>query len=335
MRELDLTSLRLFVTVCEVRNIARAAELHHIVPSAISKRLAQLEELTANPLVERGRRGIVPTPAGEILLEHARAMLANADRVTRDMAAYGHGIRGQVRVLATVSSIAEFLPDDIADFLQVPAHRDIRIDIEEALSRDLVRGIREGVAPLGVCWDAADLEGLDTRGYRRDHLAIVAHPSHPVSRLQRCAFEQTLAFDHVGLPASTAVHTMLARAAAIIGTPINYRAVVSTFDASMRCVRANLGIAVVPREVAEPVAQSLGVKVLPLTDRWAQRRFALCFQDQAKLSPAAALLVTHLERLGRARAPGTAAAPRPAATGSPRPGGSGGARTGAPRRRAT
>ncbi|WP_428003475.1 LysR family transcriptional regulator [Acidovorax sp.] len=297
MRDLDLTTLRLFVAVCEARNIARAAQLHHIVPSAISKRLALLEQTVGNTLIERRRRGVVPTGAGEILLEHARAMLAAADRVGRDMAAYGNGITGQVRILATVSSIAEFLPDDIASFLQVPAHRDIRIDIEEAVSSELVRGLREGVVPVGVCWDAADLAGLQTRSYRRDHLAIVAPLSHPLARRRRCAFEDTLGFDQVGLPASTAVHTMLARAAAIIGRPINYRAVVSTFDASMRCVRAGLGIAVVPREVAEPVAASLGIRVLPLTDDWAQRRFAICFNDEKRLSPAARILVEHLHQV--------------------------------------
>ncbi|CAN7149520.1 LysR substrate-binding domain-containing protein [Acidovorax sp. LjRoot118] len=297
MRDLDLTTLRLFVAVCEARNIARAAQLHHIVPSAISKRLALLEQTVGNTLIERRRRGVVPTGAGEILLEHARAMLAAADRVGRDMAAYGNGITGQVRILATVSSIAEFLPDDIASFLQVPAHRDIRIDIEEAVSSELVRGLREGAVPVGVCWDAADLAGLQTRSYRRDHLAIVAPLSHPLARRRRCAFEDTLGFDQVGLPASTAVHTMLARAAAIIGRPINYRAVVSTFDASMRCVRAGLGIAVVPREVAEPVAATLGIRVLPLTDDWAQRRFAICFNDEKRLSPAARMLVEHLHQV--------------------------------------
>jgi DNA-binding transcriptional LysR family regulator len=302
MRDLDLTTLRLFVTVCDTRNIARAAEIHNIVASAVSKRLLLLEETLGNKLIERHRRGVLPTSAGEILLEHARGMLVGADRVARDMAAYGKGIKGQVRVLATVSSIAEFLPDDIANFLQVPEHRDIRIDMEESFSRDLVRGIREGIAPLGVCWDAADLEGLQTRSYRHDRLAIIAHPSHPIAGLKRCVFAQTLEFDHVGLSAASAVHTMLARAAAIIGKPISYRAVVSTFDASMRCVRANLGIAVVPREVAEPVAGSLGIKVLPLSDPWAKRSFAICFQDEKKLSPAAKLLVAHLESLTKVEA---------------------------------
>lgn len=103
MRDLDLTTLRLFVAVCETRNMARAGEQENIVASAISKRLAQLEDTVGTVLLERGRRGVIPTPAGDIVLAHARAMLAAADRVARDMADYGSGIRGQVRLLATVS----------------------------------------------------------------------------------------------------------------------------------------------------------------------------------------------------------------------------------------
>ncbi|KJK20942.1 LysR family transcriptional regulator [Burkholderiaceae bacterium 16] len=296
MRDLDLTSLRLFVAVCETRNMARAGEQQHIVASAISKRLAQLEDTVGVTLFERRRRGVIPTAAGEILLEHARAMLAAADRVERDMADYGTGIKGQVRLLSTVSCMAESLPDDIASFLQVPDHRDIRVTVEESLSRDLVRSLREGSAPLGICWDAADLEGLQTRPYRRDALAAIVHSSHPLASQAECSFEQTLEFDHIGLPGQTAVHTMLARAAAIIGKPMAYRVVVSSFDASLRCVRANLGLTIVPREVVEPVSASFGLQVVPLTDNWAQRRFAICFRDEASLSPAAKLLVDYLVR---------------------------------------
>ena len=51
MRDLDLTSLRLFVAVCDSRNIARAAADASLVGSAVSKRLAQLEEQLGTPLL--------------------------------------------------------------------------------------------------------------------------------------------------------------------------------------------------------------------------------------------------------------------------------------------
>lgn len=299
MPDLDLTTLRLFVAACEHRNLARAGEQEHIGASAISKRLVKLEEQLRAPLFERHRRGVVPTAAGEILLEHARALLSTADRVTRDMADFRRGVKGQVRVLASASSITESLPDDIASFLQMPEHAQIRVDIEERTSSQLVQALREGLAPVGVCWNAADLEGLETRPYRSDELAIVAHPRHPLARLESCHLAQTLEHDHVGLPARTAVHTMLARAAASIGKPIYYRAVVSTFDASLRCVRAGLGVAVVPRQIAEKGGDLSRLKIVPLTDDWARRQFAICFRSHEQLSPAARLLVDHLGTPGQ------------------------------------
>ncbi|MEO8391260.1 LysR family transcriptional regulator [Polaromonas sp.] len=299
MRDLDLTTLRLFAAVCDARSIARAAEQANIVGSAISKRLAQLEDTVGTPLLVRRRRGVEPTAAGASLLEHARAMLASAERIERDMAAYAQGVRGQVRILATASVMAESLADDVAAFLQVPAHHDIQVDMEERISPDVIRGIKDGVASVGICWDAADLSGLQSRSYRTDHLAIVTHPSHPLAVHETLRLEQTLDYEHVSLPVTSAVQVMLQRAAALQGKAILHRVIVSNFEAALRVVRANLAISVVPREVAEPYAATFGLRVLALAEPWAQRRFAICFRDEAALSAAAKLLVSHLAAEGQ------------------------------------
>lgn len=296
MKDLDLTSLRYFVAVCETGNITRAAEQEHVVPSAISKRLAQLEQDLRVPLFERQRRGVSPTAAGETLLEHGRAILSSASRIAQDMASYGAGVRGQVHLLGTVSSIAESLADDVAAFMKLPAHREIQVDIQEAFSRDIVRRVKEGSAAVGILWDATDLQGLQSSPYRSDQLAAVAHESHPLAKRKRCAFEETLAYEHVGLEASSAVNVVLARAAAIAGQRVRYRAQVSNFEAALRVVRANLGISIIPREIAAPHAEAFGLKILPLTDAWAKRRFAICYRDKALLPKASALLVDFLAR---------------------------------------
>lgn len=298
MRELDLTSLRLFVTVCETRNIARAGEQANIVGSAISKRLAQLEDTVGTPLLVRRRRGVEPTAAGETLLEHARSMLASASRIERDMVGYASGLKGQVRLLATASVMAESLADDVAAFLKNPAHQDIQVDIEERLSSEVVRGIREGSASLGICWDAADLGELQSRPYRTDHLAIVVHPSHPLAAHETLRFEQTLEYPHVSLPVASAVQLMLQRAAALVGKAVIYRVIVSNFEAALRVVRANLAVSVVPVEVAEAYAKTWDLRVIPLEEPWAQRRFTLLFRDEAALAPAARLLLAQLDQTG-------------------------------------
>ncbi len=298
MRDLDLTTLRLFVTVCETRNMARAAEQAHIVGSAISKRLAQLEETVGTPLLVRRRHGVEPTPAGETLLEHTRTMLASADRIEQDMAAYVSGVRGQVRLLATASVMAESLADDVAAFLKNPLHRDIRVDMEERISPEVVRGVWQGSASLGICWasnQGADLGALQSRPYRSDHLAIVVHPSHPLAGRRSVRFEQTLDHEHVSLPVTSAVQVMLKRAAAALGKTLVNRVIVSNFEAALRVVKANLAISVVPQEVAQPYAAAHNLRVIALDEPWARREFAICFRDEASLSPASRLLMTHLQ----------------------------------------
>ena len=301
LKDFDFTTLRYFVAVCETGSITRAAGQEHIVTSAISKRLAQLEGVVGATLLVRRRRGVEPTPAGETLLEHARAMLASAGLIERDMAGYASGLKGQVRLLATASVMAESLADDVAAFLKNPAHHDIQVDIEERLSHEVVRGVREGSASMGICWDAAELGGLQSRPYRNDNLAMVMHPSHPLAVHKSLRFEQTLIYPHVSLPVASAVQVMLQRAAALVGKAVIYRVIVSNFEAAMRVVRADLGISVVPVEVAAAYARTWDLRVVPLREPWAKRRFTLCFRDEAALSPGARLLLAQLDQTKQVR----------------------------------
>jgi DNA-binding transcriptional LysR family regulator len=297
VRDLDVKTLRLFVAVCECRTMARAAEQEHIEPSAISKRIAQLESDLGIELLMRGRRGVRPTPAGLALLDHARTVLFTMDRIASDAAAFSEtgGIRGHVRLSATASAIAEALPDDVAAFMREPANRNIRVDIEERFSRDLVRQLKEGSASIGVCWDSVDFEGLRHTPYRRDRLALVVHAGHPLAAHTTLRFEQTLDAEHVGLPPQTAVHAMLQRAAAKAGRAIAYRVIVSNFDAALRVVAANLGVSVVPLEICKRAAAGFDLRTVPLSDAWAERSFAICFRSFESLPPASQRLVEHLQ----------------------------------------
>ena len=296
MRHLDLTTLRLFVSVCDTGSIARAGEKANIVGSAISKRLAQLEETLGTPLLVRRRHGVAPTEAGQTLLEHARAMLASAAMIERDMDAFSAGVRGQVRILASASALAESLADDVASFLKTPAHRSIQVDMEERVSPEIVRGIRDGEASLGVCWDAADIGSLQARPYRSDHLCMVVPADHPLASRRKLRFAETLDYEHVSLPVNSAVQVMVQRAAAQLGRAVRQRVIVTNFEAALRVVRAGLAISLVPRQVAEIYAQASGLRIIPLAEPWAQRRFIVCYRDHALLSPAAQLLADHLAR---------------------------------------
>ena len=294
MQDLDLKSLRLLVAVCDHANIKLAAEQEHIEPSAISKRIAQLEAMLGTQLLVRGRRGVEPTPAGLALVEHARNMLFTAERIQADVASFNRGIKGQVRLVASISAISEWLLDDVAEFMRDEQNQNIQVDIEERSSKDLVRVVADGAASLGVCWDSVDFQRLERRPYRADELALAVHREHPLAGRTSVGFEQTLKFQHVGLPPTTAVHAMLHRAAARAGRVITYRAIVSNFDAELRVVAAGLGVCVIPRQIAAQYERLRNIRVVGLTDAWAKRRFAICFRDTASLQPAVLRMIDFL-----------------------------------------
>jgi DNA-binding transcriptional LysR family regulator len=294
MRDLDLTTLRLFVTVCDTGNMSRAAEQANMVSSAVSKRLAQLEDTVGATLLMRKRHGVTPTPAGETLLEHARSMLLSVARIERDMAHHAVGMQGRVNVLATASVMAESLVDDISHFLHQPHHRDIQIDLEERISPDVIRGIREGVASIGICWDAADTGNLRTRTYCHDHLCVVVPKGHALSQRKSVRFADTLDFEHVVMPINSAVEVMLQREAGLLGKRLMHRIIVTNFEAALRVVRAGLAIALVPVEVTALYAQAYDLKIIRLNERWAKRRFIVCHRGEDTLTSAALQLLNAL-----------------------------------------
>jgi len=303
MKDIDLKTLQLLVAVCDHQNIKHAAVEQHIEPSAISKRIAHLESVLGTLLLNRTRRGVHPTPAGLALLEHARTMLFTMDRIENDMAAFSGGLRGQVKVVASASAIAEALLDDVAAFMGEPANRNVNVNIEELPSRDIIGAIKDGRAAVGVCWDAVDFDNLEHLPYRQDQLALAVHEGHPLAACEALRFSETLDFDHVGMQPSSAVATMLQRAASTTGRSIRYRVIVSNFDAAFRVVAARLGVSVIPMQVGSTYPSRLGVKIIPLTDAWAVRRFAVCFRSRKSLQPAALRVVEYLSALSGASCP--------------------------------
>jgi DNA-binding transcriptional LysR family regulator len=294
MRDLDLTSLRLFVAVCENGNIARAAEQNSLVASAVSKRLSALERSLGTPLLTRVKHGVSPTPAGQTLLEHAREMLARAMRIERDMELFASGTKAQIRLLASASALAEHLADDTAVFLRARENGNIRIDIEERLSPDIIRGIREGAAAIGVCWDATPTLGLQTLPYRSDQLCVAVPANHPLTKKKTLSLLDTLDYEHASMPSNSAVQVMLQRAAAQLGRNISHRVVVSNFESALRVVRANLAITVVPREVGQVYAQTYKLALMPLAETWSTRQMILVFSNMETLSPSARALLGFL-----------------------------------------
>jgi DNA-binding transcriptional LysR family regulator len=292
----DLVDLSLFRHVVEAGSITHGAERAHLALAAASTRVRNMEDALGVALLTRGRQGVVPTPAGRTLLQHARAILRQAERLHEDLGAYSGGLAGQIRVLSNTNALTEFLPEALSSFLS--SHPNVSVDLEERLSDEIVGLIAEGVADLGIVAGTVDAGGLETYPFRRDRFVLVVSGEHPLAKRTKIAFEDVLDHDFVGLDRSSALQRFLAGKAVRIGRPLRLRVQLRSFDAVCRLVECGVGIGIVPETTARRVQKTMAIAVVPLTDPWAVRELTICVRNMKELPLYARQLVEHLRDQG-------------------------------------
>ena len=292
LRKLDLTTLQLFLAVQEEGTLTRAAERESIAVSAASKRLVDLEQAVGVALFARKARGMELTPAGHTLLTHARRMLLSVETIGVELAAHAQGVRGYVRMVANLSAIVEFLPEDLRAFLQL--HEQVKLDLEERPSDSVVRGVEDSWADIGICSGDVDTRELHTELYRRDALVLVMRADHPLAAHASVPFAATLDCEHVGLHVNSSINSRMHLAAREAGRVLQVRIQVPGFDAVCRMAQVGMGLGVIPREVFRAIGRPLGLAAVELDDSWAQRELKIVVRDPQALSPVTQALFEHL-----------------------------------------
>jgi DNA-binding transcriptional LysR family regulator len=287
----DLTDLSLYRHVVEAGSITHGAERAHLALAAASTRIRNMEAALGAPLLVRARQGVTPTPAGRTLLQHARVMLAHAERLREDLGAYAGGLAGQIRVLSNTNA-TEFLPEALSAFLT--AHPNVSVDLEERLSDEIVGLIAEGVGDIGIVAGTVDSGELTTYPFRRDRFVLVVGRDHPLAKKSSIGFAEVLDHDFVGLDRSSAIQRFLGGKASNIGRPLKLRVQLRSFDAVCRLVECNVGVGVVPASTVRRAAKSMAIKAVELSDPWALRDLTICVRDLGALPPYARQLVEHM-----------------------------------------
>ena len=290
--QFDLVDLRLYLNILEAGNITAGALRSHLSLAAASARIRAMEASLGIEFLQRGRRGVTPTAAGNALAQHARLLLQQAEHLRQELAEYAQGAKGQVRLLCNTTAITEYLPELLADFLC--QHPNLDIDLQELPSQRITHALRQGAADLGIVSDAVDTQGLDTRAFRDDPLLLVLPAQHPLASHPDPRFVDTLHHDYVGLTAHSALAVYLEEQALHAGRRMQIRIRADGFDAVLRMVAHGAGLAVVPQAALERCAPGLALQVRPLREPWAQRKLLLCARDMGALPAYARALLEAL-----------------------------------------
>ena len=288
----DLHSLRLFVAICELRSLSRAAERLNMALSAASRRLKLFEEEIGAPLVRRLPHGLELTTAGITAERYAQSVLRMADQLAVNMEEHRSGVRGRIRVSASSSALVQKLAGDLARFAR--ENPEIKIDLEERPTAETIEALVRQQADVGVIVRGPMNHGFEAFPYARDRLAVAVFEGHRLSDRASLTFGDIFDEEFVALDTGTAVHRLIAGKAREAGRILNNRVQVRTFDVMCQMVQHQLGIGILPETALRPIADALGLKLITLDETWAARDIDVIVPASVALDPPTARLINRL-----------------------------------------
>ena len=266
--------LRQFALLIELEregSVSRAAQRLGLAQPTVTRALAEIEDIFMAPLFVRSRRGLEPTPAGEVVLARARHSLADAAALERELAAVEAGFRGTLRI-----GVIPFLSNRTHDALWrhlLDLRPAVRFELQEATSDRLLEALKARQLDCAICRFTAARSG---DGLVQQHL----YPQEPrlvvsagaARRLARRGldWEAYASMRWILPPQQTPIRHMIQAIFASAGQPEPAAVLESFAEKTLKSVLRQLpdAITILPEDIAAEVADAAGARVLPQRLQW-------------------------------------------------------------------
>ncbi len=183
---MTLTGLKVLRQVVASGSFSAAAVELGYTQSAVSRQMRVLESAVGEPLFERGRRGVTPTPAGRMVVAAAGRVLAELDSMTLQLAGRRDRLAGRLVIGAFPTACAVLVPRSVAALRR--AHPGVEVTVDEASTPALLRRLRARRVDLAVVGpDAgdADIRDLVPHAFPVVGLCVAVPVDHRLARRSR------------------------------------------------------------------------------------------------------------------------------------------------------
>lgn len=227
---MNRTTLRYFVTVSQLGSIRHAAEQLNVAQSAVSRQIMRLEEELGVPLLDRLPRGIKLSSAGEVLLRHARDILAQMERIGSEMSAL-KGLRaGMIRVAAAETFTHDLLPRCIEAFRR--RYPGVTFVAHVGSTAGVMEAVREGLVDFGIAYNPPGAADILTRFSVRERLVAVMSGRHMLAGRDQLSMTDLAEVPLTLPPPKSATRTLLDAVARASG--VTLRSMVDSDSVQLR-----------------------------------------------------------------------------------------------------
>lgn len=291
---MQLYQLNYFIAVAETLSFTGGAKRVHIVQSAVSAAIAQLEAELKVRLFDRGHHSITLTPAGHDLLPRARDVLTSVQLVAETAAA----ARGEIAGDVALGTMAYVGPLDLAGVLERLQHDHpgvtVRLRQTASGSRTSLEEIRAGTLDLALVATTHGTHAVEIETMHTEPLAFVCPRGHPLAGRTGVDLVDLVEEPFIEYPLGWGNRSLADQAFAREGLSRTIRTEVSDFSLAIALVERNLGVTLLPTSA---VPDQRHVAKIPITDAplW---QVGIARSTHRPLSAATRALITYLREAG-------------------------------------
>jgi DNA-binding transcriptional LysR family regulator len=290
----DLVDLRLLVAIADAGSLSKAAASFPIALSAASNRLRHFEQRCGLTVFQRHADGMDVTPAGRLVLDHARHVLRDVVSLKETVRDLTGQRRITLRLAGTTVANSTFLPAALGPFLA--DYPEVDLQLVEQNSTDVLQSVTAGQVDVGVLDGNLATSGVTSLPFRHDRLVLLAPAGHPLAQSRSVMLKDALDFPFVCLPPERAMQRFIEDMATRYVRPLKIRVRAPCFSAIAQLVAENAGIAMLPETTASRYMHDLPVAVVALGNAWATRELRICIRAWDSLSIHARQLVQCLSQ---------------------------------------
>jgi DNA-binding transcriptional LysR family regulator len=177
---LKIKHMKLLVTVGEQNNIFRASQLLNMAQPAVTKTIRDLENALDLTLFHRSSRGVTPTAYGEVLIKHAKLILAQVRHVSEELVSLHEGVTGHINVGTLLAASPWLLPKSVATMKEQRSN--ISVSITEGTSTLLQPRLLIGEIDVvvGRLPEVQDVEEVFSEPLYYEPVSLVVRSGHPL-----------------------------------------------------------------------------------------------------------------------------------------------------------
>ena len=239
-----LRQLEYLVAVADSRHFGRAAERVHVTQPTLSEQLRTLENRLGIQLVERSRSHVVVTPIGFEVVEIARRMLRDAQRIFDITNQVDSGMSGVVR-LGLPSTIGAYLLPRVAPHIRA-AYPTLKLYVREELPYSLPRELAEGVHDVIVAPLPVTQSGLNETVLFEEPLYLAVPMDHELARRTSIKAHDLEGMDLLALGPGHQLRDLVVNLAAECGANIRYDFEGTSLDTLREMMATGLGVSLMP-----------------------------------------------------------------------------------------